>query len=92
MLAGSELVLKCPVSQGVPAPDVFWYHESDEVTRGYVNGDDHSLTISHVNKGDAGLYTCKARNDWGTAQITVSSRNSYEISKLPLIQLILPYN
>ena len=75
----------------MPAPDVYWFHESDEVTRGYIS-DDHSLTISHVTKGDAGLYTCKARNDWGTAQITVSSRNSYEISKLPLIQLILPYN
>ena len=90
MLAGSELVLECPVSQGVPAPEVNWYHGSDEVTRGYVS-DDHSLTISHVIKGDAGLYTCKAFNTEGSAKIMVSSRDIYGISKLPLIQLILPY-
>ena len=31
VLAGSELVLDCPVTQGLPAPKVAWFHEMYEV-------------------------------------------------------------
>ena len=92
MLAGSSLLLPCPVSQGVPAPDVAWYHGSDEVTRGQV-GADHSLAISHVIKEDAGLYTCKASNTEGSAKIMVShisyaSHNPFRL--VTITRLIYP--
>ena len=71
----------------MPAPDVYWFHESDDVTRGYIS-DDHSLTISHVTKEDAGLYICTASNNDGIDKIKVSSKECDGISQLALILLI----
>ena len=73
MLAGSELVLPCPVSQGVPAPAVSWYHETREASRGQTRPD-HSLVIRDLAKGDAGLYTCRAENSEGSHNIRVSQQ------------------
>ena len=70
MLAGSELVLRCPVSQGVPAPEVTWYHEMNEASRGELRPD-HSLVIRNLAKEDAGLYTCRASNSEGSHNIRV---------------------
>ena len=72
LLEGAELVLACPLAQGVPAPEVNWYHESDLVDRGRAEvREDHGLAIYSVSKRDAGLYTCKAINSEGSDYIRV---------------------
>ncbi|XP_022162397.1 neuroglian-like isoform X2 [Myzus persicae] len=60
-------VIRCKLS-GVPKPQTKWIKNNIELTGGrYTTLDNGDLQISEVSFTDAGIYTCIATNNYGTA-------------------------
>ena len=70
VMEGETARLRCDVS-GYPPPSVTWEKDGVAVTsesaKLYVQGD-NTLVVPRVGIEDAGLYTCVAKNDMGTAK------------------------
>ncbi|XP_025205717.1 neuroglian-like isoform X1 [Melanaphis sacchari] len=63
----SNTVIKCK-PYGVPKPYVKWIRNGIELTGGqYTTLDNGNLQISKISFIDAGIYTCIATNNYGTA-------------------------
>ena len=65
---GQPVSLEC-VADGQPQPEVTWYRDRRPLLDGahvrvFANG---TLSISATQRGDAGVYTCTARNLAGRA-------------------------
>ncbi|XP_053107711.1 myosin light chain kinase, smooth muscle isoform X2 [Hemicordylus capensis] len=63
--------------RGIPDPQITWYRNGHLLTEGERHVVDHrirglfSLVIKGVQQEDGGPYTCEAKNDGGTRQVTV---------------------
>ncbi|XP_054440698.1 hemicentin-2 [Pteronotus mesoamericanus] len=69
-MAGQSLTLGCDAS-GFPAPEVVWFKDGQLVPEvgdhRLLNGA-RALHFPRIQEGDAGLYSCRAENQAGTAQ------------------------
>ncbi|XP_071128850.1 netrin receptor UNC5C-like isoform X7 [Mytilus edulis] len=65
---GETAVLQCLPPEGKPLPEVFWLKDGEELDKekltklNYIVSHDGNLMISQTKLGDAGNYTCAARN------------------------------
>ncbi|XP_073909095.1 hemicentin-2 isoform X2 [Castor canadensis] len=69
-MAGQSLMLECDAS-GFPVPEVMWFKDGQLIPK----ADSHrlldgawSLYFPRIQEGDAGLYSCRAENQAGSAQ------------------------
>lgn len=73
VIEGQPLKIQCEVSS-YPTPTIVWYKNDEELTesdfgeRIRVLRDGRELEIVEVEEGDAGRYTCVARNLAGEAE------------------------
>ena len=82
VLNGTTAILHCE-ARGIPAPSISWLHAGevivyDDRRQLLVNG---SLLFSPIQMTDAGVYRCRAENEFGIdysdeAQLTVDSESS----------------
>ena len=65
-LTNTTVVIKCPVS-GVPKPKITWLRDGQEIISGekYTIDESGTLSMSSLEKGDGGRFTCHARNRFG---------------------------
>ncbi|XP_076859373.1 hemicentin-1 isoform X2 [Brachyhypopomus gauderio] len=62
---GSSVTLRCE-AQGVPEPEVTWYHNGLQLTDGSgLQIGSQQLRIAQVQVSDGGIYTCKVSNQAG---------------------------
>ena len=82
--------LKCD-PEAAPRPSQFkWYKEGKELTSArYSVTADGTLVINKVNRGDAGRYTCYAKNFLGEATSDPSSATVLSKKKHVVILLII---
>uniref|UniRef100_A0A4W6C8S9 Uncharacterized protein n=1 Tax=Lates calcarifer TaxID=8187 RepID=A0A4W6C8S9_LATCA len=88
---GQPAVMKCQII-GRPVPDIKWYHAGKEIleSRKYEmssDGRNHSLSIMTDQQEDEGEYTCKAINDAGEADTTVSATTAHLFVKVIISDL-----
>ena len=83
---GKSLKLECQISQNISSPEIFWFHESSEISSdnntsiSYSNGVS-SLVISKVNTDHGGSYTCKIRVPTSEE---LTSKCSVKVTKDPI--------
>ncbi|KAL7824318.1 hypothetical protein SRHO_G00346280 [Serrasalmus rhombeus] len=69
-LLGSAVTLHCEV-QGVPEPEVTWYHNGQQLTaEGGLLLNQQQLKIAGVQVADGGIYTCRVSNPAGQLERT----------------------
>ncbi|VDK33402.1 unnamed protein product [Taenia asiatica] len=83
---GENVVMRCKIPRGLPAPVINWYHNGELVQiSSRVNRVDGDLHISEVQRRDAGTYQCEVRNRAGireseAATLTVYQKPRFEIT------------
>ncbi|XP_037392153.1 hemicentin-2 isoform X1 [Pygocentrus nattereri] len=69
-LLGSAVTLHCE-AQGVPEPEVTWYHNGQQLTaEGGLLLNQQQLKIAGVQVADGGIYTCRVSNPAGQLERT----------------------
>jgi len=77
--AGDSVALRCEI-HGDPKPEIYWYKDgklllsNNKLWMHYQNGKEAELIISCATERDAGWYTCKARNCFGSRETSCSVR------------------
>ncbi|KAI4892791.1 hypothetical protein NFI96_028928 [Prochilodus magdalenae] len=67
---GSAVTLHCE-AQGVPEPEVTWYHNGQQLTaESGLQFDQQQLKITRVQVADGGIYTCRVSNPAGQVERT----------------------
>ena len=62
---GQDATFRCNVSQGIPEPELRWFHKEKEL------GTSATLVLRHVKRQtDEGNYTCNATNEAGSSNST----------------------
>lgn len=83
---GENVIMRCKIPRGLPAPVINWYHNAELVqTSSRINRVDGDLHISEVQRRDAGTYHCEVRNRAGireseAATLTVHQKPRFEIT------------
>lgn len=94
VLEGQEAALKCNVTDANPNSIIEWtWYRNDRINNTLSNG--QTYTISEIQKGNSGAYTCLARNLAGTSDpisITVDVQCKYYNMSLFIMQLSEPLN
>ena len=88
---GSNSVIYCTV-RGNPTPSVEWRFKSGKLYSGakYLVKEGGELVVRNLNYGDAGQYTCVARNILGTSEASGNLRVRGKMNnKLYLIETLL---
>lgn len=73
VIQGNTLRIQCAVNS-YPTPTITWYKDDEELTEGdfgerlRIHQDGRELELAEVEEGDAGRYTCVARNLAGEAE------------------------
>uniref|UniRef100_A0A8C0DZX9 Hemicentin-2 n=1 Tax=Balaenoptera musculus TaxID=9771 RepID=A0A8C0DZX9_BALMU len=81
---GEEVVLACEAS-GVPPPRVIWYREGLEMILASEGSSSGMLRIPVARERDAGVYTCRAVNEFGdaSAEIRLEVGHAPQLTELP---------
>jgi hypothetical protein len=92
LLVGAEVSLSCALEAGWPAPLITWYKDNQIVDQGRVDiEEDNTLKIRSAEKGDSGLYVCKAENSEGgdsiATQLNIRSRSTI-VSKAVEVEFV----
>ena len=72
-LTNNTVRIKCPVS-GVPKPRLTWTRDGEEITSDGRHNIDESgtLSVSRLNRGDIGRFSCLVQNRFGKETKTTS--------------------
>ncbi|KAK9877952.1 hypothetical protein WA026_020172 [Henosepilachna vigintioctopunctata] len=90
---GSTIKLEC-FAAGLPKPQISWYKDNIQIqssSRVSLSEDGTILSIGNVNKGDSGMYICRARNSFGSIEVAAEIEVQDLKSKRPTFRF-QPYN
>ena len=68
---GQTVQLTCTIT-GDPHPTVTWYHDGVLLTNPQLSNNDSRLTLSPVLKNHEGIYVCRAVNNLGSSNDSIS--------------------
>ena len=68
---GQTVQLTCTIT-GDPYPTVTWYHDGVVLTNPQLSNNDSTLTLSPVLKSHEGIYVCRAINNLGSSNDSIS--------------------
>lgn len=68
---GQTVQLTCTIT-GDPHPTVTWYHDGAVLTNPQLSNNDSTLTLSPVLKSHEGIYVCRAVNNLGSSNDSIS--------------------